>query len=109
LRPAILWLDQRKCHDLPPLGGLWGLFFKVTGLAGTLAYFQSETEANWILRNQPEIWSQTHKYLLLSGYLNFRLTGEYVDSVGSQVGYLPFDYKRLRGPVPGTGSGVACR
>jgi hypothetical protein len=24
------------------------------------------------------------------------LTGEYVDSVGSQVGYLPFDYKRLR-------------
>ncbi len=96
LRPAILWLDQRKCHGLSPLGGLWGLLFKVTGLAGTLAYFQSETEANWILRNQPAIWAQTHKYLLLSGYLNFRLTGDYVDSVGSQVGYLPFDYKRLQ-------------
>jgi len=96
LRPAILWLDQRKCHELPPLGGLWGLLFKLTGLAGTLAYFQSEVEASWIARNQPDIWSQTHKYLLLSGYLNYRLTGEYVDSVGSQVGYLPFDYKRLR-------------
>ncbi|MBC2743221.1 MAG: carbohydrate kinase [Desulfosarcina sp.] len=96
LRPAILWLDQRKCYDLPPLGGLWGLLFRVTGLAGTLAYFQSETEANWISKNQPEIWAQTHKFLLLSGYLNFRLTGEYKDSVGSQVGYLPFDYKRLR-------------
>ncbi|MFO7714339.1 FGGY-family carbohydrate kinase [Desulfosarcina sp.] len=96
LRPAILWLDQRKCYDLPPLGGLWGLLFKVTGLAGTLAYFQSEAEANWIRINQPAIWAQTHKYLFLSGYLNFRLTGEYKDSIGSQVGYLPFDYKRLR-------------
>jgi sugar (pentulose or hexulose) kinase len=96
LRPAILWLDQRKCHGLAPLGGLWGLLFKVTGLAGTLAYIQSETEANWILKNQPAIWTKTHKYLLLSGYLNFRLTGEYKDSIGSQVGYLPFDYKRLR-------------
>src|SRR5690606_8512607 len=35
-------------------------------------------------------------FLLLSGYLNFRLTGQYRDSVGSQVGYLPFDYKRHR-------------
>jgi sugar (pentulose or hexulose) kinase len=96
LRPAILWLDQRKCHGLPPLGGLWGLLFRAIRLAGTLAYFQSEAEANWILRNQPAIWSKTHKYLLLSGYLNFRLTGEYRDSIGSQVGYLPFDYKRLR-------------
>ena len=96
LRPAILWLDQRKCQNLPPLAGLWGLLFKVTGLAGRLAYIQSQSEANWISRNQPEIWAQTYKYLLLSGYLNYRLTGNFVDSVGSQVGYLPFDYKRLR-------------
>jgi sugar (pentulose or hexulose) kinase len=96
LRPAILWLDQRKCYDLPPLGGGRGLFFKLTGLADTVAYFQSEIEANWIARHQPEIWANTHKYLLLSGYLTFRLTGNFVDSVGSQVGYVPFDYKRLR-------------
>jgi sugar (pentulose or hexulose) kinase len=96
LRPAILWLDQRKCYNLPALGGGWGLFFKITGLADTVAYFQSEIEANWIATNQPEIWTNTHKYLLLSGYLTFRLTGNFVDSVGSQVGYVPFDYKRLR-------------
>lgn len=96
LRPAILWLDQRKCYDLPSIGGRWGLLFKISGLARTVAYFQSEIEANWIARHQPDIWARTHKYLLLSGYLTFRLTGQYVDSVGSQVGYLPFDYKRLR-------------
>ena len=30
---------------------------------------------------------------MLSGYLTYRLTGEYKDSVGCTVGYLPFDYK----------------
>ena len=39
--------------------------------------------------------TNTHKFLLLSGWLNFRLTGRHVDSVGAQVGYLPFDFKRL--------------
>lgn len=31
---------------------------------------------------------------MLSGWLNYRLVGRYVDSVGAQVGYLPFDFKR---------------
>ncbi|HSO18533.1 MAG TPA: FGGY-family carbohydrate kinase [Desulfosarcina sp.] len=96
LRPAILWLDQRKCRGLPPIGGPWGLLFRLAGLSGTVAYFQSEVEASWIAENQPDVWARTAKFLLLSGYLNYRLTGAYVDSVGSQVGYLPFDYKRLR-------------
>jgi sugar (pentulose or hexulose) kinase len=30
----------------------------------------------------------------LSGFLNYRLCGRHVDSIGSQVAYLPFDYKR---------------
>jgi len=94
LRPAILWLDQRRCQELPPLGGWWNLLFKITGLKKTVTTLQRQAEANWIIQNQPEIWKKTHKYLLLSGYLNFRLTGEYSDSIGSQVGYLPFDYKR---------------
>ena len=62
----------------------------------TVAYLQAEAEANWIRTHQPEIWARTHKYLLLSGYLTYRLTGRFVDSVGCQVGYMPFDYKKLR-------------
>jgi sugar (pentulose or hexulose) kinase len=95
LRPAILWLDQRRTEGLDPIGGLWGLAFAVSGMADTAAYLQAETEANWLQMHQPEIWDQTHKYLFLSGYLTLRLVGDYVDSVGCQVGYMPFDYKRL--------------
>ena len=95
LRPAIVWLDQRQVEGEPPVGGLWGLLFRVAGMSETVAYLQAEAEGNWIRRHQPEIWSKTHKFLLLSGFLTHKLTGRYVDSVGSQVGYIPFDYKAL--------------
>jgi sugar (pentulose or hexulose) kinase len=93
LRPAIHWLDQRRTEGLPPIGGLWGLAFAVAGATETAAYLQAEAEANWIHANQPEIWRDTHKYLFLSGYLTWRLVGRFVDSVGCQVGYIPFDYR----------------
>ncbi len=93
LRPAIVWLDQRRTEGLKPVGGLWGAAFAVAGASETVAYLQAEAEANWIRTNQPEIWNETHKYLLLSGYLTWRLTGQFVDSVASQVAYIPFDYK----------------
>ncbi len=96
LRPAIVWLDQRRTEGLPPVGGLWGLAFKLARMSQTVAYLQAEAEANWIRTHQPEIWRQTHKYLFLSGYLTYRLVGRFVDSVGCQVGYVPFDYKRLK-------------
>ncbi len=95
LRPAIVWLDQRRTEGLERVKGLWGLAFKAVGMSDTVAYLQAEAEANWIRTHQPEIWEETYKYLLLSGYLTRRLTGRFVDSVGCQVGYIPFDYKKL--------------
>ena len=95
LRPAIVWLDQRRTEGLEPVGGLWGLAFRLSGMTETAAYLQAEAEANWIRTSQPKVWERTHKYLFLSGYLTYRLVGRLVDSVGCQVGYMPFDYKRL--------------
>lgn len=96
LRPAIVWLDQRRTEGLKPVGGLWGLAFALTGMTGTVAYLQAEAECNWIRTHQPEIWQASHKYLFLSGYLTYRMVGKYVDSAGCQVGYIPFDYKALQ-------------
>ena len=39
--------------------------------------------------------ARSRHYLFLSGFLAHRLTGRFVDSVASQVGYVPFDYKRF--------------
>jgi len=87
LRPAIVWLDQRRTGGLPPVGGLWGAAFKLAGASDTVAYLQAEAEWNWIRVHQPEVAENTHKYLFLSGYLIHHLVGRFVDSVGSQVGY----------------------
>lgn len=94
LRPAIVWLDQRRTEGLDPVSGWWGLAFKAARVSETVAYLQAEAEANWIYTHQRDIWDRTHKYVLLSGYLLYRLTGRLADSVGSQVAYIPFDYKR---------------
>ena len=79
LRPAIVWLDQRRTEGQKPVGGLWGVAFRLAGASETVAYLQTEAESNWIRTHQPEIWDATYKYLFLSGYLTFRLTGTFVD------------------------------
>ncbi|MGH8442987.1 MAG: FGGY-family carbohydrate kinase [Nevskiaceae bacterium] len=95
LRPAILWLDQRRCDQPPALGPAWHALLWLAGASGLVRHFQREAEANWLAQHQPTLWHETRKYLFLSGYLSYRLTGNYVDSAGCQVGYVPFDYKRL--------------
>jgi sugar (pentulose or hexulose) kinase len=95
LRPAIVWLDQRRTDDVPPIGKLWQTAFKLARVDGTINFFRSEAESNWIKSHQPEIWAATDKFIMLSGYLNYKLCGKMIDSIGSQVGYVPFDYKRL--------------
>ncbi len=96
LRPAITWLDQRRTDIVPPIGKWWGLAFRLARVKGTVDFFRGEAEINWIKAHQPEVWAKTDKFLLLSGYLNYRLCGRFADSIGSQVAYLPFDYKRQR-------------
>ena len=96
LRPAITWLDQRRTDDVPAISPLWRAAFAAARVSHTIHYFQREAEANWLRAAQPDIWNATHKYLLLSGFLLHKLSGRFVDSIGSQVAYIPFDYKALR-------------
>ena len=95
LRPAIHWLDQRRIGQKRIVNSLLNLAFKAVKMDYAVAFAYAECEANWIQQHQPEIWEQTHKYLFLSGYHTYMLTGEFVDSIGCQVGYVPFDYKNL--------------
>ena len=74
----------------------WRAAFKLARVDGTIDYFRGEAEINWIHAHQRELWDATDKFLLLSGYLNYRMCGRFVDSAGSQVAYVPFDYRRQR-------------
>ncbi len=93
LRPAIVWLDQRRAdaRKIVP-SPVWPLL-KIAGLADFMEFAVGFCRSNWIRQNQPEIWDKTHKYLFLSGFFTHRLTGEFADSVGNMIGTIPFNSK----------------
>ena len=91
LRPAIVWLDQRRAEQSNWSSPVLKVALKAAGLFKNLDNYNRQCYANWIRQNQPEIWEQTHKYLLISGFLNYKLTGNFVESLGCNYGYLPID------------------
>ena len=95
LRRVITWLDRRKAAEVYKPGLPMNLVLRTIGMYGAIRRMQKEGKCNWIRQNQPEIWDHTFKYLLVSGFLNYRLTGEFSDSIASQIGNIPFDYKKL--------------
>jgi len=96
LRPAITWLDQRmaKNENNLKLPIKWAL--RILGLEETVKKLERKGYSNWIKQNQPDIWNKTYKYLSVSAFLNFKLTGEFKDSIASQIGHIPFNYKKQR-------------
>jgi len=93
LRPAIVWLDQRQARLGNFPSPIMKSLLSLVNLRETVILAVKNAESNWIRQNQSEIWEKTHKYVYLSGFFTHRLTGEYADSVGNMVGYMPFDYK----------------
>lgn len=94
LRPFIVWLDQRRASHPRRFSLHWQLAFRLAGVRHTIDYLTREAELNWLAEHEPETLARTHKVLLVSGWLNYRLTGRFADSVAAQVGYLPFDFRR---------------
>jgi sugar (pentulose or hexulose) kinase len=99
LRDAIVWLDQREAKCEQPLKAAHRAMFSLVGMTRAIEVARRKTKANWLRENQPEIWEKTAKYLLVSGFFAYRMTGKYVDSVASQIGHIPFDYKNKCWPV----------
>lgn len=100
LRPAIVWLDQRKAKVENWPKGFVKKGLQLINMHESLVHAIKDGESNWIRQNEPEIWEKTYKYVFLSGFFNYKLTGRFIDSVGSTVGYVPFDYKKQQWSKP---------
>lgn len=98
IRPAIIWLDQRMAQCKESISKKYYVMFSLIGMKKASIVSRRKSRSNWIKENQPELWAQTYKYLLLSGYLNYKLTNKFIDSVASQIGHIPFNYKLRKWP-----------
>lgn len=94
LRPSITWLDTRKAEGQYRPNFLMKGAYRAIGMDKVVRKTMRDGGCNWVMENQPEIWKQTYKYVEVSGFFNYRLCGEAVDSVASMVGHLPFDSKK---------------
>lgn len=101
LRPATIWLDSRRTDDYPRLP--WGLSVAVNllGQRHMMYQLQSKAECNWLAVDYPEIWEKTRYFVQLSAFLTLKLTGRLCDAVASQVGYVPFDYRKQQWAAAG--------
>ena len=94
LRPIILWMDQRLAEAKEKMPGLHKFLFKLVGMKDTVDMNRTRTVAHWIKENEPETWAKTKKYVNISTYINYRLTGELADSPGGLTGHYPLNYKK---------------
>lgn len=93
LTPAFLWLDHRKAAGTPHFSQLIAIMLKTIGMEQTAIMQYRKGKCNWMREREPKLWAKTDKFLLLSGYLTFRLTGRMADCAASMVGHIPFDHR----------------
>lgn len=93
LRDMILWLDKRETSGKIPLPKSREAAFRAVGMREAVEIQRKVAACNWIMEYEPEIWAKTHKFIFLSGYITFKLSGKLVDSTANMIGHIPFDCK----------------
>ena len=96
LRDCILWSDQRQADTSAKLPLLNRFLFRLVGMNRAIKAIRKKLKTNWVQQQEPELWGRVHKVVHISAYINYRLTGNLVDSYASTIGHLPFDYKKKR-------------
>jgi len=91
LRDVIVWLDKRQCEMSKPFPVLNKIIYKIFGMTDTAELQRRVAACNWIMENESYIWEKTHKFIFISGYLTFLLTGRLADSTANMIGHIPFN------------------
>jgi len=94
VRDLISWADERLVAKPRVYSKKNQLALKIVGMFKVANLLSRQCHGHWIEDYEPENWAKTHKYVQLSGFLNTKLTGEFKDGVASQVGHIPFNYKK---------------
>ena len=75
LRNAIVWIDNRSAKEAEELKSVFGTENN-TGQTDLVPTWPI-TKILWLRKNQPDIYSKIHKFLLVEDYIIYRLTGQF--------------------------------
>ena len=93
LRDFIVWLDKRESQMVKPFPFIHNAIFNLIGMMDTAVLQKKISACNWIIENEPDVWEKTHKFIFMSGYLTYMLTGRLADSTANMIGHIPFNSK----------------
>ncbi|MEM6639617.1 MAG: FGGY family carbohydrate kinase [Pseudomonadota bacterium] len=96
LHPAVLWCDERHAEDLTPLPFWLRCALPLIRADSVVEQLRRRSPANRMRHAQSHVYGSSDRIALLSSWLVFRLTGRWIDSTASQVGFVPFDFRRHR-------------
>ncbi|MGB0894101.1 MAG: FGGY-family carbohydrate kinase [Parashewanella sp.] len=102
ISPIYMWSDTRLAtnHKLQPMSWHFRLAFKLACMSKRIRYLRRAAKVNYLAECQPDLLKSADKVALFSGYLLHKITGKLLDSVASQVAYLPFEYKTKSWAAP---------
>ncbi len=106
VRKSILWLDQRLAQGKEKLPFGFSTLFSLVGMKETIKLNRSRTMAHWIKENEPENWAKTAKYVNISTYLTYKITGKLEDSCANLTGHYPINFKKRKWHKEGALKGV---
>ena len=97
ISPVYMWSDTRLAaeRELSTMSWYFRLAFQAVGMSKRIVFLRKAAKVNYLKQHLPHLLEQADKVALFSGFLNKKISGVLVDSVASQVAYLPFDYKKL--------------
>jgi xylulokinase len=77
VRPAMIWMDRRAEAEAVELGEHIGSsdFTRLTGNRSDPFYVAPKLR--WYQKHEPQHFAETHTFVQINGYINYRLTGEY--------------------------------
>ncbi|MBN2154778.1 MAG: hypothetical protein JW776_01875 [Candidatus Lokiarchaeota archaeon] len=96
LHNAIVWQDRRtteECNFIKKSIGVDSIYEK-TGL--TVDPYFSSSKILWIKNHKPEIYQNTHKFLLVHDFIVMKLTGKWMTDYSNASRTMLFNIKNLK-------------
>lgn len=93
LRPSIIWCDSRAVNIGNQAFNALGENYCLEHYLNSPGNFTA-SKLRWVRENEPEIFSQIHKFMLPGDYLAFRMTGEICSTVTGFSESVLWDFKK---------------
>lgn len=95
LRNAIVWQDRRSIKECSKIKEIVGeeKIYNITGL--TVDPYFSGPKILWIKENEPNLFNDTYKFLLVHDFIQFKLTGKFITDYSNASRTMLFDINSL--------------